>query len=57
MPTYTRRDPVRARCVYKAQFILHLLGAGAARAFMKGRGLDAALIERVLRSPQGMLRR
>jgi hypothetical protein len=55
--TYTRRDPASARLIYKAQLILRLLGPGAARAFMKGMRLDAALIERVLRAPQGMLRR
>jgi hypothetical protein len=54
---YTRCDPVTARVIYKAQVILRLLGPGAARAFMKGMRLDAALIERVLRAPQGMLRR
>ena len=55
--TYTRRDPVTARVIYKAQVILRVLGAGAARAFMRGMRLDAALIERVLRAPQGGLRR
>jgi hypothetical protein len=55
--SYTRRDPVTARVIYKAQVILRVLGAGAARAFMKGMQLDAALIERVLGAPQGKLRR
>ena len=54
---YTRRDPVTARLVYKAQLILRLLGPAPAFAFMKGMGMDAALIQRVLRSPRGMLRR
>jgi hypothetical protein len=54
---YTRRDPVTARAVYKAQLILRLLGPGVALAFMKGVRMDRALIERVLRSPRGMLRR
>jgi hypothetical protein len=55
--SYTRRDPVMARAVYKAQVILRLLGPGAARAFMRGLRMDPALIERVLRAPQGKLRR
>jgi len=55
--SYTRRDPGTARAIYKAQVILRLLGPGAARAFMKGRRLAPALIERVLRAPVGMLRR
>jgi hypothetical protein len=55
--SYTRRDPVTARIVYKAEVILRLLGPGAARAFMRGMRLDAALIERVLRAQQGGLRR
>lgn len=55
--TYTRRDPVTARVVYKAEVILRLLGPGAARAFMRGMRLDAALIERVLHAQQGALRR
>jgi hypothetical protein len=54
---YTRRDPMSARAVYKAHVVRRLLGAGAARAFMKGMRLDAALIERVLRGPEGKLRR
>jgi hypothetical protein len=48
---------VTARVIYKAQAILRVLGAGAARAFMKGMQLDTALIERVLGAPQGKLRR
>ena len=40
--SYTRRDPVTARVVYKAEVILRLLGPGAARAFMRGMRLDAA---------------
>lgn len=55
--SYTRRDPVTARAVYKAQVVLRLLGPGAARAFMRGMRLDARLIERVLREPAGKLRR
>jgi len=55
--SYTRRDPVTARVIYKAQVVLRLLGPGAARAFMKGMRLEAALIERVLREPEGKLRR
>jgi hypothetical protein len=55
--SYTRRDPVTARVIYKAQVILRLLGPGAARAFMKGMRLEPRLIERVLRSPQDLLRR
>lgn len=55
--SYIRRDPVTARVIYKAQVILRLLGPGAARAFMKGMRLEAELIERVLRAPQGKLRR
>jgi hypothetical protein len=55
--TYSRRDPVTARVIYKAQVILRLLGRGAARAFMRGMRLEASLIERVLRAPQGTLRR
>jgi hypothetical protein len=55
--TYTRRDPVTARVIYKAQVILRLLGPGAARAFMRGMRLEPAVIERVLLAPQGMLRR
>ena len=55
--SYTRRDPVTARVIYKAQVVLRLLGAGAARAFMKGMRLEASLIERVLREPEGKLRR
>jgi hypothetical protein len=55
--SYTRRDPVTARVIYKAQVILRVLGPGAARAFMKGMRLEASLIERVLRAPQGTLRR
>jgi hypothetical protein len=55
--SYTRRDPVTARVIYKAQVVLRLLGSGAARAFMKGMRLDADLIERVLREPAGKLRR
>ncbi len=55
--SYTRRDPVTARVIYKAQVVLRLLGPGAARAFMKGMRLEAALIERVLREPAGKLRR
>jgi hypothetical protein len=55
--TYVRRDPVTARVIYKAQVILRLLGPGAARAFMRGMRLEASLIERVLRAPQGTLRR
>jgi hypothetical protein len=54
---YIRRDPMTARAVYKAQVILRLLGPGAARAFMKGMRMDPELIERVLRAPQGKLRR
>ena len=55
--TYTRRDPVTARVIYKAQVILRLLGPGAARAFMRGMRLEPSVIERVLAAPQGMLRR
>jgi hypothetical protein len=55
--SYTRRDPVTARAVYKAQVILRLLGTGAARAFMRGMRMEPELIERVLRAPQGKLRR
>jgi hypothetical protein len=55
--SYTRRDPATARVIYKAQVILRVLGVGAARAFMKGMQLDAALIQRVLGAPQGKLRR
>jgi hypothetical protein len=55
--SYIRHDPVSARVVYKAQVILRVLGAGAARAFMRGMGLEPAIIERVLRAPQGKLRR
>jgi hypothetical protein len=55
--SYTRRDPVTARVIYKAQVVLRLLGRGAARTFMKGMRLEAALIERVLREPDGKLRR
>jgi hypothetical protein len=54
---YIRRDPLTARVIYKAQVILRVLGSGAARAFMKGMRLDPGLIERVLRAPQGKLRR
>lgn len=54
---YTRRDPVTARIIYKAQVILRLLGPATARAFMKGMRLEPDLIERVLRAPQAMLRR
>jgi hypothetical protein len=54
---YTRRDPVMARAVYKAQVILRVLGPGAARAFMKGMRMEPALIERVLRGRQEALRR
>jgi hypothetical protein len=54
---YTRNDPTTARAVYKAQAIQRLLGPGAARAFLRGRRLDATVIERVLRAPKGMLRR
>jgi hypothetical protein len=55
--SYTRRDPVMARAVYKAQVILRLLGPGAARAFMKGMRMEPELIERVLLAPQAKLRR
>ena len=55
--TYTRRDPVTARLIYKAQVILRILGRGAARAFMRTMRLDAALIERVLGAQQDTLRR
>jgi hypothetical protein len=55
--SYTRRDPVMARAVYKAQVILRVLGPGAARAFMKGMRMEPALIERVLRGRQEALRR
>jgi hypothetical protein len=55
--TYTRRDPVTAKLIYKAQVILRVLGPGAARAFMRGMGLEPSLIERVLLAPQGKLRR
>ena len=55
--TYTRRDPVTARIIYKAQVILRVLGPGAARAFMRGMRVDAALIERVLQARDGKLRR
>jgi hypothetical protein len=55
--SYTRRDPVTARVIYKAQVILRLLGPGAARAFMKGMRLEPALIDRVLKAPQDSLRR
>jgi hypothetical protein len=55
--TYTRRDPVTARVIYKAQVILRLLGPGAARAFMRGMRLEPSVIARVLAAPQGMLRR
>jgi hypothetical protein len=55
--TYTRRDPVTARVIYKAQVILRLLGPGAARAFMRGMRLEPSVIERVLAAPQAMLRR
>jgi len=55
--SYTRRDPVTARVIYKAQVVLRLLGARAARTFMKSMRLEASLIERVLREPAGKLRR
>jgi hypothetical protein len=55
--TYTRRDPVTARVIYKAQVLLRLLGPGAARAFMRGMRLEPSVIERVLAAPQAMLRR
>jgi hypothetical protein len=55
--TYVRHDPVTARVVYKAQVILRVLGAGAARAFMRGMGLEPSLIERVLAAPEDNLRR
>ena len=55
--SYTRRDEATARVIYKAQVILRVLGAAAARTFMRGMQLDPALIERVLRAPQGKLRR
>ena len=55
--SYTRRDPVTARVIYKAQVILRILGRGAARAFMRTMRLDAALIERVLGAQQDTLRR
>ena len=55
--SYTRRDPVKARAVYKAQAVRRVLGVGAARAFMKGMRLDAALIERVLAASRERLRR
>ena len=55
--SYSRRDPVTARVIYKAQVILRLLGPGAARAYMKGMRLEPDLIERVLREPEGKLRR
>jgi hypothetical protein len=55
--TYSRRDPVTARAIYKAQVILRLLGPGAARAFMRGMRLAPPVIERVLAAPQGKLRR
>jgi hypothetical protein len=55
--SYTRRDPVKAHAVYKAQAVRRVLGAGAARAYMRGMRLDSALIERVLRAPRERLRR
>jgi hypothetical protein len=55
--SYTRRDPITARAIYKAQVILRILGPVAARAFMKGMRLDPALIERVLAAPRDRLRR
>jgi hypothetical protein len=55
--SYTRCDPVKARAVYKAQAVRRVLGAGAARAYMRGRRLEPALIERVLAAQKGMLRR
>jgi hypothetical protein len=55
--SYIRRDPVTARVIYKAQVILRVLGPGAARAFMRGMGLEPSLVERVLLAPQGKLRR
>jgi hypothetical protein len=54
---YTRRDPVTARLVYRAQVVLRILGPGAARAFMKSMRLDAALVERVLDGARSTLRR
>jgi hypothetical protein len=54
---YSRRDPVTARIIYKAQVILRLLGPGAARAFMKTMRLEPRLIERVLLEPRHKLRR
>jgi hypothetical protein len=55
--TYSRRDPVTARVIYKAQVILRVLGPGAARAFMRGMRLEPSVIERVLGAPLGKLRR
>jgi hypothetical protein len=55
--TYSRRDPMTARVIYKAQVILRVLGPGAARAFMRGMRLEASLIERVLLAPGNKLRR
>jgi hypothetical protein len=55
--TYSRRDPVTARVIYKAQVILRVLGPGAARAFMRGMRLESSVIERVLGAPLGKLRR
>jgi hypothetical protein len=55
--SYSRRDPVKARAVYKAQAVRRVLGEGAARAFLKGMRLDTALIERVLAGSGERLRR
>jgi hypothetical protein len=52
-----RRNFHRARWVYRAQIVHHAFGGRAASLFMQALKLEPALIERVLLSPAGKLRR
>jgi steroid 5-alpha reductase family enzyme len=54
---YVRRNQKMSKLVYRAQVIRHVFGVKAARMFMRLMGVDAAVAQRVLRSPSSKLRR
>jgi steroid 5-alpha reductase family enzyme len=54
---YVRCNQQMSKRVYRAQVVRHVFGVGAARMFMRLMQVDAAVAQRVLRSPLSKLRR